>query len=294
MTIIVLTDCPPKLRGDLTKWLIEINTGVYVGRVNPRVREGLWRRVIENLKHGRATMVYRSNNEQHMEFRVHNTTWQPVDFEGITLMRRPTPPTEITSPAKKALQTGFSKAAHQQMIRRMQHKSSNVKVRDYIVVDIETTGLDALRDNIIEIAALRVENNQIVADFHRYIRIDGTIPANISDLTGITDQILLDKGIPLRQAIQDLISFIEDDLLVCHNAPFDHAFLLHACKLCKLPPLENRLSDTMKLARRKLDNAPDFHLASLAKLLNIPHEKMHNAKTDCAVTQVLFEKLNEM
>ena len=74
MTIIVLTDCPPRLRGDLTKWLMEINTGVYVGNLNPRVRDALWERVCDHVKSGRATMVYRANNEQHMQFRVHNTT----------------------------------------------------------------------------------------------------------------------------------------------------------------------------------------------------------------------------
>lgn len=91
MTIIVLTDCPPRLRGDLTKWLMEINTGVYVDNLNPRVRDALWERVCDHVKSGRATMVYRANNEQHMQFRVHNTTWGPVDFDGLTLMRRPLP-----------------------------------------------------------------------------------------------------------------------------------------------------------------------------------------------------------
>lgn len=72
MTVVVLTDCPPKLRGDLTKWLLEINTGVYVGNLSARVREELWTRICENLKTGRATMVFRASNEQKMDFRVHN------------------------------------------------------------------------------------------------------------------------------------------------------------------------------------------------------------------------------
>ena len=91
MTVVVVTDCPPKLRGDLTKWLLEINTGVYVGKLSSRVREELWTRVCENLKTGRATMVFRAANEQHMDFWVHNTTWEPVDVDGIKLIRRPSP-----------------------------------------------------------------------------------------------------------------------------------------------------------------------------------------------------------
>ena len=58
MIIVVLTDCPPKLRGDLSKWLFEINTGVYVGNVSARVREALWIRICETVQQGQATMVY--------------------------------------------------------------------------------------------------------------------------------------------------------------------------------------------------------------------------------------------
>ena len=89
MIVVTLSDCPARLRGDLTKWLIEINTGVYVGQVSARVRDELWDRICEHVKDGRATMVFSARNEQGLQFRVHNTTWEPVDFDGITLMRRP-------------------------------------------------------------------------------------------------------------------------------------------------------------------------------------------------------------
>ena len=85
MTVVILMDCPPKLRGDLTKWMLEINTGVYVGRVSARVRDQLWERICANVKTGRATMVCRANNEQRMDFRVHNTTWQPAEVNASAL-----------------------------------------------------------------------------------------------------------------------------------------------------------------------------------------------------------------
>ena len=53
-----MTNCPPRLRGDLSKWLCEINTGVYVGNVSSRVRDAVWDRVCQNLKNGQATLVY--------------------------------------------------------------------------------------------------------------------------------------------------------------------------------------------------------------------------------------------
>ena len=89
MIVLCVMNCPPGLRGDLSKWLNEVNTGVYVGRLNARVREELWNRVCSNIKSGQATMVYSTNNEQGFAFLTHNTTWIPVDYEGITLMKKP-------------------------------------------------------------------------------------------------------------------------------------------------------------------------------------------------------------
>ena len=89
-----MTNCPPRLRGDLSKWLCEINTGVYVGNVSSRVRDALWDRVCQNLKNGQATLVFTTAGEQRMDFRTHNTTWEAVDFDGIKLMRRPLPQAE--------------------------------------------------------------------------------------------------------------------------------------------------------------------------------------------------------
>ena len=76
MIVIMLSDCPPKVRGDLSKWLCEINTGVFVGNVSSRVREEVWQRICENIKSGQATMVFSAPGEQKMDFRVHNTTWE--------------------------------------------------------------------------------------------------------------------------------------------------------------------------------------------------------------------------
>ena len=110
-----MTNCPPKLRGDLSKWLCEINTGVYVGNVSSRVRDALWERVCQNLKNGQATMVFTTAGEQRMDFRTHNTTWEMVDFDGIKLMRRPLPQMEQN---QLDLKPGFSKAAQWQAARK--------------------------------------------------------------------------------------------------------------------------------------------------------------------------------
>lgn len=89
MTVIVLTACPVGLRGDLTRWLLEIVPGVFVGNVSARVRERLWVRVKAFAKQGRAIMVYSAPNEQHMAFEVHQPDWKPVDCDGLELICRP-------------------------------------------------------------------------------------------------------------------------------------------------------------------------------------------------------------
>lgn len=90
MIVVVLSVTPEKLRGELTRWLLEIAAGVYVGHVPARVRELLWARIVADVGHGRALMVWSRRGEQRLDFRVHNHAWTPEDHDGITLMRRVT------------------------------------------------------------------------------------------------------------------------------------------------------------------------------------------------------------
>lgn len=114
MTVIVLTSCPPGLRGHLTQWLLEIAAGVYVGNINPRIRRRLWNRVIELAGPGRALLVYQRPGEQRLTFETHDHDWHPVDFDGITLIRRPSQQT-INNPA---IPQGWSKASKRRRFGR--------------------------------------------------------------------------------------------------------------------------------------------------------------------------------
>lgn len=108
MVVIVLTACPAGLRGHLTRWLLEISTGVFVGHVTSRVRDRLWSNVLELAKDGRAIMVYSTQGEQRLAFKVHRHQWKPVDVDGIHLMLRPN-----AQPERKQgeLRRGWSKAS---------------------------------------------------------------------------------------------------------------------------------------------------------------------------------------
>ncbi|MFR9227700.1 MAG: type I-E CRISPR-associated endoribonuclease Cas2e [Acutalibacteraceae bacterium] len=210
MIVITLSDCPPKVRGDLSKWLIEINTGVYVGQVSARVREELWKRICENLHAGRATMVFHTMGEQQMDFRVHNTTWEPVDFDGLKLMRRPLPSARKQSQTM-VLEKGFSKAAKMQKVDRINRaRKYTLKEDSYIVLDLETTGLSCAVHEIIEIAAICIVHDAVEAELSMLVQCQTSLPENISKLTGITDEMLQQQGVPLYQALSQLISFAEN------------------------------------------------------------------------------------
>ncbi len=90
MVVLVLSACPPGLRGFLTRWMLEISAGVFVGTVSKRVRDLMWDRTVTMTRSGRAIMVFTARNEQGLSFRVHGHHWEPIDIDGITLMLRPT------------------------------------------------------------------------------------------------------------------------------------------------------------------------------------------------------------
>ena len=294
MTIIVLTNCPPKLRGDMTKWMAEINTGVYVGKLSARVREELWKRICENVKSGQATMVFPSDGEQRMDFRVHNTTWEIVDFDGIKLMRKPSPEAFEES-GKISLESGFSNAAKQKkisIIRRASCKNKNVPLT-YIVLDIETTGLNFKNDQIIEIAALKVDNGDITDNFSRLIFVDKLLPDKITGLTGITNVMLQQNGSPLENVLKEFLTFIEDNPVVCHNAAFDINFLQEKLRKCQYKLLKNKVIDTLPLARKKINCLKGYKLADVAEYYEIYSHQLHRALSDCQLTYEIFLRLNQ-
>lgn len=106
MIVLVLTACPAGLRGHLTRWLLEISPGVFVGHVPARVRDALWDRTVEMCRDGRAILVYTIRGEQHFGFRVHRHDWDVVDFDGLKLIQRPNNKAHTST-----LRPGWSSAA---------------------------------------------------------------------------------------------------------------------------------------------------------------------------------------
>lgn len=293
MIVIMLTNCPPALRGDLTKWLQEVNTGVYVGRVSARVRDELWKRVSENATTGKATMVYNFNNEQGMDFRIHNTSWAPIDFDGLKLIMRLSP---AHIQREDTIKKGFSNAARIKKAKQMQSYKHGIKLlpETYAVVDLETTGLSVADHDIIEIGAIRVKDMQIEARFQALIKLEVIIPSPIVELTGITDTLLAREGKVLAEVLPELLDFVSDLPVVTHNADFDYAFLRAACKKCNLPLFSNRYTNTLTVARKLVDGVKNYKLTTLLKHFGIESLAKHRALEDCLATHELYAKLIEL
>lgn len=288
MIVITMTNCPPKLRGDLTKWLFEIDTGVYVGNVSARVREAIWERICENIGDGRATMVYSAKNEQHLEFRTHNTTWRVRDLDGIKIMMHPNKPEHKA----EELQKGFSNAAKRLM--GMKRRGSTAAVNEErVFFDIETTGLNSDKDDIIEIAALVADNTGMTSFWNTLIKIHAALPSQISELTGITDE-MLESGEELSEALNKFGKRIKGRAAVCFNRKFDISFLQNAFKRNGLEFPISRVTDVLTLARKRIVDIENYKLETIAEYFNIPCENHHRAMADCETLYKVYLKLNEI
>lgn len=288
MIVITMTDCPISLRGDLTKWLLEINTGVFVGQVSARVRDHLWERIKETTKDGRVTMVFSTNNEQRLDFRIHNSTWEPIDFDGIKLILRPSP-SRIKQLGE--LRLGFSKASKRQIAKRAANKRGVSFPDTYVVIDVETSGLNPDEHEIIELGAIMVVDHCIKERFSLLVRPQQTIKSKIEEITGITNAMLQNEGVEISVAMPKFIAFLCDLPVVSHNMDFDYSFLRKACAVCNLPLLSNRSIDTLTLSRRKIKQVGNYKLSTLANHFAIETEQMHRSIADCEITYQLYEKL---
>ncbi len=291
MVVISLTDCPPKLRGDLTKWLLEINTGVYCGQLSARVRDELWGRICENIKNGRATMVYSAPGEQRLDFKIHNTDWQPVDYDGIKLIMHPLP---AKREGEKEEEQYISNAEKIRMAKHGQKKRQVQAInQDYCVIDLETTGLSIENSVIIEVGALKIRENQIVGRYSSLIKGTEAIPESITKLTGITDILIKTTGKELGMVLDEFKDFIGDDLIVGYHVNFDYSFLQLALEKAGKERLNNKQLDVLTIARKRLEDIPNYRLPTVAKHLGITEAVKHRAIQDCLTIYEVYNKLNK-
>jgi DNA polymerase III subunit epsilon len=164
---------------------------------------------------------------------------------------------------------------------------------DFTVVDVETTGWAPAEAAITEIGAVRVRDGQVVAEFGSLVNPGTPVPAAITELTGISDQMLVTAP-PVSVVLPGLLEFAKGSVLVAHNAPFDLAFLTAACEQLGLDWPGFEVLDTVRLARHLMAaprEVPDRKLATLALFFDTPVRPSHRALDDARATAVVFGEL---
>ena len=164
---------------------------------------------------------------------------------------------------------------------------------DFTVVDVETTGWAPEDAGITEIGAVRVRGDRVVAEFGSLVNPGRPVPAPITELTGIDDQML--TGAPSVAAVlPGLLTFARGSVLVAHNAPFDLRFLIAACTGTGLDWPGFEVLDTVRLARHLMatpQEVPDRKLATLATFFETPVRPSHRALDDARATSVVLTRL---
>lgn len=292
-TVITLSKVPNSLRGDLSKWLQEVATGVYVGNLNTKVREKLWERVKDNLKDGEATISYYHRNEIGYNFETINGIREVIDSEGLPLVLVKKEEKE----REKTLKEGFSKAAQLKKIKNIEHgklkkKAEKEKQKEYVVVDIETDGLDINNNKIIEIGAVKVGKNR--EEFHRLIKIQGKLPEEIVRLTKIDDKMLEREGVPIGKALKEFLEFIGEKNLVGYNVNFDIQFLNEALDRENLPKIKNKVYDIMQYVKKENLFLKNYKLNTVLKSYGIEEEVPHRALEDAFLEEKLILKVKKL
>jgi DNA polymerase III epsilon subunit-like protein len=155
----------------------------------------------------------------------------------------------------------------------------------FVVADLETTGLNAETDEVLELAAVRVApDGTVSSEFVALIKVS-QVPSGIALLTGITRELVDREGQPLAVAMTSFAKFVATDPIFFHNAPFDQGFLRKAAVQAKVK-LANQLHDTLPLARQVWPSLGTYKLAALAEHVGIPapnHRALADARVALAV-----------
>jgi len=159
----------------------------------------------------------------------------------------------------------------------------------FVVFDLETTGLEANKDEIIEIGACKIKDGRIDETFSTFVKPSRHIPREITDLTGIDDDMVKDAP-SINYVLPDFYKFCHGSTMVGHNVSFDIGFV-HAISKKLAYNFDNPLVDTIEMAKSKLPGLKNYKLGTVVDKLNIILDNAHRAINDATATAKVFIKL---
>jgi len=165
-------------------------------------------------------------------------------------------------------------------------------LKDIAIVDFETTGLKAGFNRVIEVAAVTVHENELVGEYSTLMNPGCLIPQDIVNLTGITNEMVVDKPKP-EKIMPDLAEFIGNRPIVCHNAPFESRFFEAEMNLVGIE-VDCHFLCTLALARRLVHDVDDHKLRTLTEYFRVPPVRAHRAMSDVLLTLEVWKELQKL
>ena len=163
---------------------------------------------------------------------------------------------------------------------------------NFVVFDLETTGLEAGKDKIIEIGAVKIEKGIITEQFSTFVNPEMNIPADATKVNNITDEMVKDAP-TIEKVLSDFMLFSKDCVLVAYNVDFDSKFIKNNCKK-QFYEFSNKLDDCLVWARNKVLGLKNYKLKTVCEKMNVSLIGAHRAVNDTIATAKLFIKLVEM
>ena len=167
-------------------------------------------------------------------------------------------------------------------------------ISDYTMLDIETTGLNPYRDHVTELGAVKVRANQVVDEFGQLVVYPRSnhVPHFITKLNGITEEMLLNEGKPIKEAMTAFRTFIGSDIIIGYNVNFDLNFLYDLTQKFHLPKLSNDYVDVLRLARVYY---PQQHnrLLDCIQRAGIAQVEQHHGLADSLDTKKVYDDFHE-
>lgn len=166
----------------------------------------------------------------------------------------------------------------------------DLKTATYVVFDVETTGLSSQYDKIIELAAVKVKDGEIIDKFERFSNPGERLNETIKNLTGITDDMLIDAP-PIEDVLSDFRDFVGDAIYIAHNASFDMGFIDTGFERLGYGATTNGVIDTLELSRTINTELGKHGLNFLAKKYGVELTQHHRAIYDAETTAHIFVKM---
>ncbi len=179
------------------------------------------------------------------------------------------------------------------MLGNIEGKQLYKYTADYVLFDLETTGISCNTDEVIEISALKVRNGRIADEFSELVNPGMPIPYAASRVNNITDRMVKDAP-HFNEVLEQFVDFAGDDVLVGHNiCTFDMKFIYRDCERYFGKTLSNDYIDTLRLAKVIFPDWKHRRLSDLAEYYGISTDGAHRALADCKMNQQVFEHMGK-